>query len=151
MELYAAALSMLLVRRDHERGIAVPEGIRLTEQESMRLLQRLAYWLIRNGQTEMEHSTALALLADALPAMPSVAGQGDADQVLQHLIGRTGRIRSPQRSSTRSSLPPPSKPSRPCATRMVRFCSASGGRQASPHSRSTSPLLLSLKGPLWTG
>ncbi|MEW5655226.1 hypothetical protein ABGT92_07780 [Streptomyces cinereoruber] len=95
MELYAAALSMLLVRRDHERGIAVPEGIRLAEQQSMRLLQRLAYWLIRNGQTKMDHSTALALLADALPAMPSVAGQGDADQVLQHLIGRTGLLRTP--------------------------------------------------------
>ncbi|MFD3997126.1 NACHT domain-containing protein [Streptomyces sp. NPDC058583] len=95
MELYAAALSMLLVRRDYERGIAVPEGIRLTEQQSMRLLQRLGYWLIRNGQTEMDRSTALALLADALPAMPSVAEQGDADQVLRHLIGRTGLLRTP--------------------------------------------------------
>ncbi|MFI8423771.1 NACHT domain-containing protein [Streptomyces sp. NPDC085479] len=95
MELYAAALSMLLVRRDYERGIAVPEGIRLTEQQSLRLLQRLAYWLIRNGQTEMDRSTALALLADALPAMPSVAEQGDTDQVLQHLIARTGLLRTP--------------------------------------------------------
>lgn len=53
MELYSAALSMFLVRRDHERDIRVPEGIQLTEQQSARLLQRLAYWLIRNQQTEM--------------------------------------------------------------------------------------------------
>ncbi|MEU3606255.1 NACHT domain-containing protein [Streptomyces sp. NPDC035033] len=95
MELYAAALSMLLVRRDHERGISLPEGILLTEQQSTRLLQRLAYWLIRNRQTEMDRDTALALLADALPAMPTVAEQGDAEQVLHHLIGRTGLLRSP--------------------------------------------------------
>ncbi|MFF3431380.1 NACHT domain-containing protein [Streptomyces sp. NPDC002602] len=95
MELYAAALSMLLVRRDHERGIDVPEGLQLTQQQSVRLLQRLAYWLIRNRQTEMSRGTALVLLADALPAMPSVAGQGDAESALAHLIGRTGLLRTP--------------------------------------------------------
>ncbi|MCX4808929.1 NACHT domain-containing protein [Streptomyces sp. NBC_01214] len=95
MELYAAALSMLLVRRDHERGIALPEGIQLTEQQSSRLLQRLAYWLIRNQQTEMDHATALVLLNDALPAMPSVAAQGNTEQVLAHLISRTGLLRTP--------------------------------------------------------
>ncbi|WP_327350135.1 NACHT domain-containing protein [Streptomyces sp. NBC_01321] len=95
MELYAAALSMLLIRRDHERGITMPEGIQLTEQQSTRLLQRLAYWLIRNQQTEMDRATALALLDDALPAMPSVASQGNAEQVLEHLISRAGLIREP--------------------------------------------------------
>ncbi len=95
MELYSAALSMFLVRRDHERDIRVPEGIQLTEQQSARLLQRLAYWLIRNQQTEMHRGTALALLTDALPAMPSVAAQGDAEAILTHLIGRTGLLRTP--------------------------------------------------------
>ncbi|MFI8943128.1 NACHT domain-containing protein [Streptomyces syringium] len=95
MELYRAALSMLLVRRDHERGIRLPDGIRFTEAESTRLLQRLAYWLIRNQQTEMDRATALALLADALPAMPAVAAQGTAEQVLEHLISRTGLLRDP--------------------------------------------------------
>jgi hypothetical protein len=33
MELYQAALSMLLVRRDRERSIDVPEGIQLTEHQ----------------------------------------------------------------------------------------------------------------------
>ncbi|MFJ3841806.1 NACHT domain-containing protein [Streptomyces sp. NPDC090054] len=95
MELYAAALSMLLVRRDRERGIAVPEGMQLTQQQSVRLLQRLAYWLIRNQQTEMSRGDALALLADALPTMPSVADQGNAETALAHLIGRTGLLRTP--------------------------------------------------------
>ncbi|MEU3950606.1 NACHT domain-containing protein [Streptomyces sp. NPDC029526] len=95
MELYEAALSMLLVRRDLERSIDVPEGIQLTEHQSVQLLQRLAYWLIRNRQTEMDRSTALALVGDALPAMQAVAEQGTADQVLAHLVGRSGLLRQP--------------------------------------------------------
>ncbi|MGA6169365.1 NACHT domain-containing protein [Streptomyces sp. NPDC012600] len=95
MELYEAALSMLLVRRDLERSIDVPEGIQLTEHQSVQLLQRLAYWLIRNRQTEMERATAKALVDDALPAMQAVAEQGTADQVLTHLVGRSGLLRQP--------------------------------------------------------
>ncbi|MEV7317336.1 NACHT domain-containing protein [Streptomyces microflavus] len=95
MELYEAALSMLLVRRDLERSIDVPEGIQVTEHQSVQLLQRLAYWLIRNRQTEMDRATALALVGDALPAMQAVAEQGTADQVLAHLVGRSGLLRQP--------------------------------------------------------
>ncbi|MFE2267130.1 NACHT domain-containing protein [Streptomyces griseosporeus] len=95
MELYEAALSMLLVRRDLERSIDVPEGIQLTEHQSVQLLQRLAYWLIRNRQTEMERATAMALVDDALPAMQAVAEQGSAVQVLTHLVGRSGLLRQP--------------------------------------------------------
>jgi transcriptional regulator with XRE-family HTH domain/energy-coupling factor transporter ATP-binding protein EcfA2 len=95
MELYEAALSMLLVRRDLERSIDVPEGIQLTEHQSVQLLQRLAYWLIRNRQTEMERTTATALIENALPAMHAVAEQGTADQVMTHLVGRSGLLRQP--------------------------------------------------------
>ncbi|WP_405826369.1 NACHT domain-containing protein [Streptomyces sp. NBC_00838] len=95
MELYEAALSMLLVRRDLERSIDVPEGIQLSEHQSVQLLQRLAYWLIRNRQTEMERATATALVEDGLPAMQAVAEQGTADQVLTHLVGRSGLLRQP--------------------------------------------------------
>lgn len=95
LELYEAALSMLLVRRDRERGITVPEGIDLTEHQSLKLLQRLAHWLILNQQTEMDRTTALALLEGALPSMPAVAQQGDAAEILTHLLGRSGLLRQP--------------------------------------------------------
>ncbi|WP_030556710.1 NACHT domain-containing protein [Streptomyces exfoliatus] len=95
MELYEAALSMLLVRRDLERSIDVPEGIQLTEHQSVQLLQRLAYWLIRNRQTEMERTTATALVDDALPAMQAVAEQGSAERIMTHLVGRSGLLRQP--------------------------------------------------------
>lgn len=95
MELYEAALSMLLVRRDRERGVGDPEGVRLSEAQCVLLLQRLAYWLIRNRQSEMDGTTALAVVADALPSMPAVAEQGDAGRVLEHLVGRSGLLRRP--------------------------------------------------------
>ncbi|MER5465567.1 NACHT domain-containing protein [Streptomyces sp. NPDC002668] len=95
MELYEAALSMLLVRRDRERGIGKPEGIQLSEHQSMHLLQQLAYWLIRNQQTEMTRTTAVCLLKDTLLSMPAVAEQGGSAEVLDHLVTRSGLLRMP--------------------------------------------------------
>ncbi|MFD7033360.1 NACHT domain-containing protein [Streptomyces sp. NPDC059917] len=92
-ELYAAALSMLLHRRDRERQLRVPE---LGEEPQLQLLQRLAHWLIRNGRTELDRERAEALLADALPAVPEVARVlGNAGAVLQHFLDRTGLLRTP--------------------------------------------------------
>ncbi|WP_328301541.1 NACHT domain-containing protein [Streptomyces sp. NBC_00435] len=95
MELYEAALSLLLVRRDRERDIDAPENLVVTEHQNIQLLQRLAYWLVRNGQTELDRETALALIDDALPAMPNLAQQGDAADVLAHLLARSGLLRTP--------------------------------------------------------
>ncbi|MFD9903961.1 NACHT domain-containing protein [Streptomyces sp. NPDC059063] len=95
MELYDAALSMLLHRRDRERDIDAPEGLALTEHQSIQILQRLAYWLIRNGQTELDHDMAVGLIGDALPSMPYVAQQADAEGVLTHLLARSGLLRQP--------------------------------------------------------
>ncbi|WP_280728085.1 NACHT domain-containing protein [Kitasatospora sp. MAA4] len=95
MELYSAALSMLMVRRDHERDIQAPEGIALGEQQTVQLVQRLAWWMIRNGQAEIDRADAEQQIADALPAMPAVAAQGDAAQVLDHLVARCGLLRQP--------------------------------------------------------
>ncbi|MFJ7205390.1 NACHT domain-containing protein [Streptomyces sp. NPDC098789] len=92
-ELYTAALSMLLHRRDRERRLRVPE---LGEEPQLQLLQRLAHWLIRNGRTELDRERAEALLADALPAVPEVARiLGNAAAVLQHFLDRTGLLRAP--------------------------------------------------------
>ncbi|MFF5777005.1 NACHT domain-containing protein [Streptomyces virginiae] len=91
-ELYAAALSMLLHRRDRERGLLLPD---LAEEPQLQLLQRLAYWLIRNGRTEMDRTRAEALIADALPAVPAARVLGDAPEVFAHFLERTGLLRAP--------------------------------------------------------
>ena len=92
-ELYDAALDMLLVRRDTEREILAVEGVTLTRDEQTALLQRLAYWLIRNGQVEAARDEAVEMVGEWLAAMPQV--QGDADQVFTHLLIRSGLLREP--------------------------------------------------------
>ncbi|WP_180357441.1 NACHT domain-containing NTPase [Streptomyces sp. TLI_146] len=92
-ELYDAALDMLLVRRDTEREIAGVEGVELTREEQTALLQRLAYWLIRNAQVEAEQDEAREMIADWLTAMPQV--RGTAEQAFAHLLIRSGLLREP--------------------------------------------------------
>jgi hypothetical protein len=92
-ELYDAALDMLLVRRDTEREIVGVEGVDLTREEQTALLQRLAYWLIRNGQVEAERAEAVEMVAEWLAAMPQV--QGSAQEVFAHLLIRSGLLREP--------------------------------------------------------
>ncbi|MFD5526828.1 NACHT domain-containing protein [Streptomyces virginiae] len=91
-ELYAAALSMLVHRRDRERGLRLPD---LAEEPQLQLLQRLAHWLIRNGRTEMDRSRAEGLISGALPAVPVARVLGEAPQVYQHFLERTGLLRAP--------------------------------------------------------
>ncbi|NGO13924.1 NACHT domain-containing protein [Streptomyces sp. HC44] len=94
-ELYDAALSMLLARRDQERDMVPHDGIQLTELPQIQLLQRLAYWLIRNNRLEMDRERAVRIIADALPSLPAVASQGDAPAIYRHLLVRSGLLREP--------------------------------------------------------
>ncbi|MFF3652471.1 NACHT domain-containing protein [Streptomyces sp. NPDC002181] len=96
-ELYDAALDMLLVRRDTEREILGVEGVYLTREEQIALLQRFAYWLIRNGQVEAVRDEAVEMVAGWLDAMPQV--RADAEQVFSHLLIRSGLLREPVRGS----------------------------------------------------
>ncbi|MCF3136047.1 NACHT domain-containing protein [Streptomyces olivochromogenes] len=92
-ELYDAALTMLLTRRDRERDVAT--GVELQQEPQTQLLQRLAYWLIRNGRTELDRERAEAIIAEALPAVPAAAAIGDAAAVHRHLLNRSGLLREP--------------------------------------------------------
>ncbi|MFC0601985.1 NACHT domain-containing protein [Streptomyces palmae] len=93
--LYDAALSMLLTRRDTERRIYAPGDPQLDEEPQIQLLQRLAYWLIRNGQAEMDRHQAERVLTPLLPALPAVQALGGAGHVLDHLLLRSGLLREP--------------------------------------------------------
>ncbi|MCX4961978.1 NACHT domain-containing protein [Streptomyces virginiae] len=94
-ELYDAALDMLLVRRDTEREICGIEGVHLTREEQIALLQRFAYWLIRNGQLEAGRDEAVEMVGEWLDAMPQVRSQGGAEQVFAHLLIRSGLLLEP--------------------------------------------------------
>ncbi|WP_414506336.1 NACHT domain-containing protein [Streptomyces sp. NEAU-L66] len=98
-EIYDAALSMLLSRRDRERGIYKPGTIRIGEEHHIQLIQKLAYWMIRNGRSEMDRADAIELLEHALPAMPKIADQGTAEEIYRHLLIRSGLLREPSAGS----------------------------------------------------
>ncbi|MFJ9033420.1 NACHT domain-containing protein [Streptomyces sp. NPDC102274] len=95
MELYAAALNMLLVRRDKEREIPVPTGLAPTEEAQVQLLQRIAYWLIRNGRSEAVQTTAVRIIREKLPTMPQMAPPDHAEDVFAYLLLRSGLLREP--------------------------------------------------------
>ncbi|MFE5718419.1 NACHT domain-containing protein [Streptomyces erythrochromogenes] len=98
-ELYDAALDMLLVRRDTEREICGVEGVYLTREEQIALLQRFAYWLIRNGQLEAARDEAVEMVDEWLDAMPQVRAQGGAEPVFSHLLIRSGLLLEPSPGS----------------------------------------------------
>ncbi|MFJ9826537.1 NACHT domain-containing protein [Streptomyces sp. NPDC101160] len=91
-ELYDSALTMLLGTRDKHRRVDAPDGIRMSVEEHQELLQRLAAWLVRGGQTEFTRDQALQRLERALPGMPDVRAQGTPEEILTHLINRSGLL-----------------------------------------------------------
>lgn len=95
MALYESALSMLLLRRDEEREVKPPEGISPSAPAEMRMLQRIAFWLLQNGRAEVHRGSAERIVGRALPAMPQVAGEEQAPEVLRHLLLRSGLLLQP--------------------------------------------------------
>ncbi|MFB7226380.1 NACHT domain-containing protein [Streptomyces fimicarius] len=91
-KLYRSALEMLLGHRDHRRRIGNPEGIDLDVEESTQLLQRIAVWLVREGQSEFTRDQALRQLDRALAGMARVRAQGPPERILTHLLNRSGLL-----------------------------------------------------------
>ncbi|MEV4874047.1 NACHT domain-containing protein [Streptomyces syringium] len=91
-ELYSAALAMLLGGRDDYRRIHKPEGVTLTVDDGQQLLQRIAAWLVRNGRVELSRAQAVRQLELAMGGLRRVREQGSADQVLTHLLNRSGLL-----------------------------------------------------------
>lgn len=91
MEVYDAALRMLLKDRDQQRGIA--EGVDLSRQELVLLLQELAKWLVANGSSDAPVSTAQRTVSRALASMHRV--EASSKDVFTHLRVRSGLLQSP--------------------------------------------------------
>lgn len=93
-ELYEAGLRMLLERRDRQRSI--DDGMLMDFRSQVLLLERLAYWLIRNGRSQLEQDDAVALIEQVLPGMRRDAlGSASAEEVYRRLLTRSGLLRTP--------------------------------------------------------
>lgn len=87
MELYAAALAMLLDLRDAERGIARI----LTISDKTVLLRDLAWRLTLGGRSQLPASKVHEHVARKIRSMPNV--DEEADAVVTHLLERSGVVR----------------------------------------------------------
>ncbi|WP_046469847.1 NACHT domain-containing protein [Allosalinactinospora lopnorensis] len=92
LEVYQAALAMLLADRDEQRGIA-SDGVHLSRTEKTELLQELARWLVCNGSSEMPHQTARRQIERTLAIMHRA--EGGPDQVFDYLLVRSGLLNAP--------------------------------------------------------
>lgn len=92
IEIYDAALEMLLERRDFERGVIgnIPA---FSRRRKLYVLQTLAYWLMRNGWSSGLRDLALVQVRNCLTTMPEMGA--DPDPVLQNLLERSGVLREP--------------------------------------------------------
>ncbi|WP_369215686.1 NACHT domain-containing protein [Streptomyces flavofungini] len=95
--LYEAALAMLLERRDVERevygsGSGTPQ---LDQKSATEPLRRLAYWLIRNERTQLDRADAVDVVRRLMPSVERLTELGEAEDVLQLLLERSGLLREP--------------------------------------------------------
>jgi hypothetical protein len=92
VELYRAALEMLLERRDLVRNVG-GEGLELTLPQKELLLRAIAYWLLLNGFSDATETDLVHLLAERVEALPGVTAA--PEEVLAHLLLRSGVLREP--------------------------------------------------------
>ena len=92
MEIYEAALDMLLERRDRERGVELAASP-LTRTEKLLLLQDIAFWLIRNGWSDASADRVVGQVARSLLQLHQVSGK--PPEVFRDLMERSGLLREP--------------------------------------------------------
>jgi hypothetical protein len=91
MELYEVALHMLLERRDEERDIKALNSLSRTHKTL--LLQDLAYWLIRNGQSDASKEEVLNKIDQKIKKMTRFTIS--SEDTYKILLERSGLVREP--------------------------------------------------------
>jgi NACHT N-terminal Helical domain 1/NACHT domain len=86
LEIYEAALSMLVEQRDRERGVESPDVL-MTRTEKTLLLQNLALWLVRNGKSYASAEEAVEQLASTLRTLRREEDRLDPDIILCPFTG----------------------------------------------------------------
>ena len=90
-EIYGRALSMF-DQRDRARGIVTGE-ITLDLAAKNHLLADLAFWMVRNGESEVTREIAISEVGRSLSSLPSIPKQ--PNEVFRVLLERSGLLREP--------------------------------------------------------
>jgi NACHT domain len=93
IELYRISLEMFLQRRDTERQLT-SKSARMGFDDKLHLLQDLAYWMMTNGWAIVERDLVANFVSTRLMGRRHRV-TGTADEVLEHLLERSGVIREP--------------------------------------------------------
>ncbi|MFI6322365.1 NACHT domain-containing protein [Nonomuraea sp. NPDC050556] len=91
MEVYDAALSMLLGGRDRARG--VPVALEVAPPLQRVLLAELAYWLVMNGWSDVPVERAAEKLGRIAATVKEITADGET--LLRYLLERSGLLREP--------------------------------------------------------
>ncbi|MFD0413256.1 NACHT domain-containing protein [Streptomyces sp. NPDC127108] len=94
MELYRMTLEVLVQQRDNDRGVRSELPVPLTLTDKLCLLRDLAWRLSDNSRTEIAAERAAGHVTAKLAAMRHLDGL-DGPAVLDHLLHRSGVLRSP--------------------------------------------------------
>lgn len=89
MELYSAALEMLLDRRDRERGLSDL----LDYSAQLVILRDLGFWLLRQGLVSAPVDRVEKRIERSLASIPNI--RMGANDVLRYLLTRSGLLQSP--------------------------------------------------------
>ncbi|MEN6548047.1 MAG: NACHT domain-containing protein, partial [Armatimonadia bacterium] len=95
VELYEACCSMLLERRDIERGIDLSVYPKLTYAQKKRLLSDLAYHMLKNEESEISTERARRRVYERLPSMMPGSSVREHDACFSFLLHRSGLLDEP--------------------------------------------------------
>ncbi|WP_306204981.1 NACHT domain-containing protein [Actinoplanes sp. RD1] len=93
IEIYRAALEMLLRRRDHERRLSPAVDLAIEYDHRLAILQDLAYWFTVNGWTDVDAGRLRVKVGSIIESMPQL--RVSADAVFTFLMTRSGVLREP--------------------------------------------------------
>lgn len=88
-----AALDLLLVRWDEQRGITLDGAWPHSKEEQLVLLQRFAYSMVVNGEVVLSRSDATTRFRHAIQGLRSQ--RAEPEDILQQALERTGLLREP--------------------------------------------------------
>lgn len=92
--LYQACCTMLIDRRDKERRIAAAADFPLDTRPREYILQQFAYWLIKNGWSEVADGQVLDFLRSQLGRI-NVDDPPGPDELMRWMVERSGVVRRP--------------------------------------------------------
>ena len=95
LELYEASVKMLLQQRDLERDVKLDNDyLDLSYTDKETLLRDLAYWMLRNGWSEVALEKAEKQLARTMRSMPNLPDQVMPSKVRRFFSERSGLVRT---------------------------------------------------------